>query len=312
MAENGHVTSEELIAHYDVIENTPAGIIAVAKAKANAKDVVPLSDYRVEIGSTGLRVFGGYVSQEFLTELVGLRGYRIYDEMRKNDPVIGGLLFAVEQAIRRVKWFVKPFDQTSKHLQASEFIEENMHDMSHSWNDFISEVLTFLPFGYSWFETVYKERRGVFNRSNEEILGLDEEQPMASNDFIEPKKSNSRYTDGRIGWEKFAYRPPDTLFKWEIDRSGEILGMWQQDIRRAVAPVFIPIEKSILFRTRRERNNPEGVSVLRNSYKPYYFKRELEKFEAIALERTGAGIPVIQLPLGYTRTDLAMASNFSS
>lgn len=270
----------------DILDSSTDAVIAVAKAKQTpglGDRRVALNDYRVEVGSTGLNIFGGRLQQEFLMELQGMKGYRVYEEMRKNDPVIGGLLFATEQAIRRVNWYSEGIDTTDEHKRASDFLDEARHDMSHSWNDFISEALTFLPFGWALFETCYKERLGR---------------------FADPP---SKYEDGKIGWRKFGYRPPDTLERWEMDEHGGIKGMWQRDIRRPMAPVFIPIEKSVLFRTKRERNNPEGISVLRTSYKPYFFKKEMEKFEAIALERTGAGIPVIKLPLGYTQRDLQLA-----
>lgn len=289
--EHGVIAVSRNYSHNDLSQ------IAKAKRASRTDKAVPLADYRAEFGSTGLNIFGGRVNQEFLTELQGLKGYRIYEEMRKNDPVIGGLLFATEMAIRRVHWFAKGSDDES-----TTFLEECKDDMSMTWNDFISEVLTMLPFGWAWFEQVYKERRGrnALDRTMQTpIFGL------TSNLTEDPPRS--KYNDGRIGWRKFAYRPPDTLERWEMDKSGGILGMWQRDIYVMRAPVFLPLEKSILFRTRMERNNPEGSSVLRNSYRPWFFKKELEKFEAIALERTGAGIPVIKLPLGYTSKDLSTA-----
>jgi len=59
--------------------------------------------------------------------------------------------------------------------------------------------------------------------------------------------------------------------------------------------VSIPIEKMILFRTTIERDNPEGKSVLRSMWKPYYIKSQLEEIEAISAERLGSGFPVFYL-----------------
>lgn len=224
------------IQNLDILSSSEYGIIA--KAKASSKDAVPLADYKAEMGTTGLHVFGGRINQEFLLELQGIKGYRTYEEMRKNDPVIGGLLFAIEMAMRRVNWFAKGVNDDDDQTKATEFLDQCKDDMSLSWNDFISEALTFLPFGWSYFEIVFKERKGRDGGDN-----------------------RSKYDDGKIGWRKFGYRPPDTLEKWEMDQNGGIKGMWQRDIYAARPAILIPIEKSILFRTRRERNNPEGLAL---------------------------------------------------
>ena len=45
-----------------------------------------------ELGSTGLTRFGGLVYEEWLAELQGVKGIRVYREMRDNDPVVGAIL----------------------------------------------------------------------------------------------------------------------------------------------------------------------------------------------------------------------------
>ncbi|MFW9991929.1 MAG: phage minor head protein [Candidatus Odinarchaeota archaeon] len=219
----------------------------------------------VEIGTTGLNRWGGNVQEEFLSELRGQRGRRIYLEMSSNDPVVGAILFAVEMALREVPWYVEPGSDS----KTTEFLKTCMDDCSHTWADFISEVLHMLTYGFSWFEIVYKKRDGI----------------------------NSKYSDGLIGWRKFAHRPADTLSRWEFDENGGISAFVQScppDFRE----VRIPVGKSILFRTRKEKNNPEGRSILRTAYRPWYFKKNLEALEGISLERIYAGFPVIKLPKG--------------
>src|SRR3972149_1953308 len=48
-----------------------------------------------EVGTTGLKRFGGEVQEEFDPNLRGVRGVRVYDEMRRNDPDIGAILSAI-------------------------------------------------------------------------------------------------------------------------------------------------------------------------------------------------------------------------
>lgn len=226
-----------------------------------------------EIGSSGLNISGGTVKEEFLPELQGRQGIRTYKEMRDNDPIVGAILFAVEMLIRQARWQVAPFEENNtQDKETAEFVDSCREDMSSTWQDVLTEVLTMLPFGWAYLETVYKKRAG-FN--------------------VKPGQ-NSRFSDGRIGWRKLPLRPQDTLEKWELDSAGGVKGMWQR--RSGLQPTFIPIEKALLFRTLTAKNNPEGRSILRNSYRPWYFKKRIEEIEGIGVERDLAGMPVLQPP----------------
>jgi hypothetical protein len=63
----------------------------------------------------------------------------------------------------------------------------------------------------------------------------------------------------------------------------------------------LPIDRSLLFRTSIAKGNPEGVSLLRNAYRSWYFKKRLEEFEAIGVERDLAGMPVARVPAEYLK-----------
>ena len=51
------------------------------------------------IGSTGLRAYGGYVTEEFLPELRFQQGARKYREMADNDPIVGAVLYGLAAAV---------------------------------------------------------------------------------------------------------------------------------------------------------------------------------------------------------------------
>jgi hypothetical protein len=90
-------------------------------------------------------------------------------------------------------------------------------------------------------------------------------------------------------------RAQETLFRWMMDDDGGIQGMVQVDPSSGGIH-HIPIEKSLLFRTSSQKNNPEGRSILRNAYRSWYFKRRIEEIEAIGIERDLAGLPVAYVP----------------
>lgn len=229
-----------------------------------------------EVGATGLQRAGGFITEEFLNALRGRRAAQIYREMSDNDPIVGGILFSIDKLIRNVKWTVK-----SDNDEIAEFVDQCRNDMETTWEDLISEIMTMLPYGWSLFELVYKRRMG------------DEPPPRMQNGKAVAQLP-SKFDDGRIGWGKIASRSQDSLYRWGIDDTGSITGMYQNpapDYRVR----FIPIEKALLFRTSTNKNNPEGRSILRNAYRPWYFKKRIEEIESIGIERDLAGFPVLWL-----------------
>lgn len=60
--------------------------------------------------------------------------------------------------------------------------------------------------------------------------------------------------------------------------------------------MLIPIEKSLHFVTKSTKSNPEGKSILRGAYRPWYFKKRIQEIEGIGIERDLAGFPVLTGP----------------
>lgn len=229
-----------------------------------------------ELGSTGLKRWGGYVDEEFLPQLRGHKAVAVFNEMRFNDPVVGAVVFAVDMLLRQITWRSEPASGDMEDQRAAMFLDECMNDMSHTFSDLISEILSMLVFGWSWHEVVYKRRIG---------------------DVRNPR-FRSKFNDGLIGWRKMPIRAQETLHEWDFGNDGGIDGMWQN------APpdyqmVHLPIEKSLLFRTSIHKNNPEGLSILRNAYRPWYYKKRMEEVEGIGIERDLAGLPVAKIPAKY-------------
>ena len=239
-----------------------------------------------EIGRIGQRRYGGTLYEEFLPQLRGRRGIAVYDEMSENDDIVGAILFAIEMLVRQCDWNVGPGGSTAKDKEAAEFVKSCMDDMQDTWIDTISEILSFLTFGWSFHEIVYKRRMGN----------------------TKDPRMKSKYNDGLIGWKKLPIRAQDTLYQWEYDTEDNLLGMTQMP-----PPDFgtftIPMEKALLFRTKSRKNNPEGRSILRTAYRPWYFKRRIQEIEGIGIERDLAGLPVLYGPEGLDLWDENMPDN---
>ncbi len=231
-----------------------------------------------EIGHTGLKEYSGVVYEEELRAIQSKsRWYKKIREMSENDATIGAVLFAIEMLIRQVPWTVQAGGEDPEDIEAQEFLESCLDDMSQSWADTLAEMLSFLTWGWSYHEIVYKYRQG---------------------DSDDPTK-RSKYDDGRVGWRKMPVRAQETLDHWNFDDGGGVKSLVQ-----LAPPTYqlyeIPIEKALLFRTSNYKGNPEGQSILRRCYKAWYFKDKIETYEAIGVERDASGIPVIYAPEAWT------------
>lgn len=248
--------------------------------------VVPksISQSDIELGLSGLKRFSGHVYEEFLPQLFGSKAIQTYREMADNDAIVGALLFAIEMLIRQIEWHVETEGTDAASVDARQFIEECLNDMSTSWEETLGEILSMLTYGFSYHELCYKPRTGA--------------DPFGQSGM------GSQYEDGRIGWRKWGIRAQETRWAWQFSGTGGIEGMWQNS-PPDYHNVFIPIQKALLFRPRQHKGNPEGRSILRTAYRSYWFVKRMQEIEGIGVERDLAGFPVIDVPAEITSASAA-------
>jgi len=250
----------------------PPGVVVPADPTPGVVSGYAPTNPFIELGSTGLKRYSGYVVEEFLRVLQGRQAAVVYREMRENDAVVNAMLFAIEYLVRQVTWRVDAASADVGDQLRAQFVNSCLDDMNITWADLIAEVLSMLPYGWHWAEIVYKRRLA--------------EDP-------DPTR-RSRYGDGRIGWRKISTRAQDSLLHWEFDEEGGVQAMVQ------LAPpkfqiVTLPVEKSLLFRPTSWKGNPEGRSILRGAYRSWFLAKRVQEYEAIGLERDLAGYPVAQI-----------------
>lgn len=274
-----------------------------------------MADDLSELGTSGLRRASGFITDDPLPSLQGPRGVRTFRDMSENDPVVGAMLFAIEKVITRLEWRLDPADDSPEAQATAEFVDGCLHDMSESWDVTLQSILSMLIYGWSFHEIVYKRRGGP--------------------EQTDPSR-RSKFNDGRIGWRKWAIRGQETLWQWAMDPAGGVQGMIQMDpynlhakaasdpravaeqqqaqnpfagggsqtidghsINTTTGTVLIPINKGLLFRVSAQKGNPQGRSLLRNAYRPWFYKKRIEEIEAVGIERDLAGLPVAYVPPEY-------------
>lgn len=222
-------------------------------------------------GESGLNRWGNNVFEELLPQLRWPTAARVYKEMSDNDPVIGAIILMSKQLLKNAEWTVTIKGESPEAEAARLFVEQCKDDMERPWNDFISEALSMIIYGWSFHEINYKVRKGPREKKREH---------------------RSKYRDGKIGWRGMPIRSQSTLQGWIYDKDSYLLAMEQlapPHFKKSV----IPLTKAVLFNTECNRENPEGRSMLRNAYRPWHFKKKIEEIEGVGIERDLAGLPVI-------------------
>lgn len=234
--------------------------LAAAETRLNKQ--TPKQPFQV-LGVNTRQSASGSLYQDFLPQLQGLQGMRTIREMTHNDATIGSILYAVEMLLREMPWSAEPDETDPGGEEAAEFLGECVEDMEHTWPDHVARALSFLPYGFSMFETIYRRRRHT---------------------------DGSMFDDGRIGWRRFDPRPQESIDKWVWD-DGRLTGVRQATGRGSV---FIPIEKLLHYTT--DSTTPEGRSILRTAYTSWYYKKYATEQTMIGLQRDLAGMPVAWIP----------------
>jgi hypothetical protein len=230
-----------------------------------------------EIGTTSPSTYLGFLRQEYNPDLREQNGLRTYDKMRRSDSTVRGVLRLMKTPVLGARWFVKPASDSAKDKNIADFVSWNLFKgMSNSWPQLLTEALLCLDYGYYMFEKVFTNKH--------------------------PAKP------GMICWQKFAPRHPLDALYWEFDNKGGPAGVQMYNYS-VLSQIFIPINKLAVFTFEKEAGDMVGMSLLRSAYKPWYYKQQLEKIDAIQKERHGIGIPIIKLPIGFTNNDRLLADN---
>jgi SPP1 gp7 family putative phage head morphogenesis protein len=223
-----------------------------------------------ELGRSGFAHWYGNIEERFIKELYGSDGIAVFDEMRRRDPTLRAILFATKLMARTAEWrAVSPTDKPGPEMEATEHLQSCIEDMSHTMSDAVDFQLTMLPFGWSWQEICYKRRDG------------------------RDAKHPSQFDDGRIGWRKWAPRKQKSWYKWGLDDTGGVEGLWQAPPdAKGGTQLFIPITKSLHFTTENDGGDPEGISIFESCYEHWYFLKNLLPTLGIGFERSFVGLPV--------------------
>lgn len=223
-----------------------------------------------EIGSSGIKIYGGYVYEDYLDKMRGTERADKFDQMRRSDSNVKMLMSAVKNPIKSANWSIKPGNQDNqKEAEAdADFIKHILFkDMGKTFNQFLGEALTMADFGHSVFEITHKV---VTNH---------------------PKFGNYN------GIRNLAWRSPRTIERWNVDPKTEELKSITQIADGDLGKfVDIPAEFLIWFNIEQEGSNYEGVSLLRSCYGNWMRKNNYLKLNAAGIEKYAIPTPIVTVP----------------
>jgi hypothetical protein len=199
--------------------------------------------------------------------------------MVRNDGTVRGSLLQLKSPITSARWFVEPATDSVRDKNVAEFVEKNLFEgLSTSWPMLLNDVLLMANYGHMVLEKVFTQNHPLF--------------------------------PGKTAWQKLAPRHPLDIMEWGYDGNGgpDYIKMYAMG-PHGEEPPKIPISKLLIFSIDAEAGDLNGTSVLRSAYKHWYYKENLYKIDAIQKERHGIGIPVIQLPPGFSEADRRAAED---
>lgn len=268
---SANFASDKILEGYDGATTASMPVDAAKSASSE----LPASRRFTAHGLPGLRRKGGEIDEEWLSELRGSKGAKVYREMADNDPIIGAFLLVVEMLLRQTSYRIEPAEDSDQGRRVAEFCESCIDDMRGGMPGFMTEFLTALTYGWALMEKVWKIRRGPTYQS---------------------PQLHSKHDDGRIGIQRLQLIGQESLFEWRFDESDRAIAMIQRPPPPHVALLTVPMDKCLHVRFRYTKDNPEGYSLLRVPYTSYYHRKMLQFVEAVGIERDLAGYPVMEVP----------------
>jgi len=339
-------TGQPLIAPYPLYRGVTApvpelgaggsGLGTGEKIPASSIESLVSRGYTLVFGASGNPVVSGFLVDlgEYNVQMMGLNAVKIYEQMRRGDGQVYGILQAMMLPIKSARWELVPEEKTSlvpgpsslaKGQQqrtndqgqrtASTGAGRNTRNKANEVCDFVKANL------FGGLET-RTPRGGWVSQNFVDVLNIALRMLIFGCAVYEMV-----YTvDGdKLRLRRCADRQALTFYRWHTDPAildnslplglyddGETLVALQQYGYRGgsfITPL-LPAEKIARFTFNQEGANFWGLPPTRAMYPHWYVKSALQRIDAIACERNSLGIPAILLPPGAAKEDIASAQNF--
>jgi len=197
-------------------------------------------------------LFGGKGAMQYNPSwLVGRKGMRIYDEMRRDEQIKAALAFK-KHAILAAGWDIVSPEGKPDDWEPAQFVDWNFDRLDGSVSDRIMAMLLELDYGFSIGELIWEQNE------DPQFAGK-----WAIQDIVSIKPHSIRF---------------------QQDETGKVLEAIQWGMGEEI---HIPVEKLVIMTYQGEWSNPFGRSDLEACYSAWWAKDSANKWLSILLERFG-------------------------
>jgi hypothetical protein len=292
--------------------------------------------YTLVFGASGNPVVSGFLVDlgEYNAQMMGLNAVKQYEQMRRGDGQVYGILQAMMLPIKSARWELVPGEDRNSELGVRSSGGKNTNPEPRTPKSASSNGAGKVTKSKAQEVTEFV-RQNLFG-------GLESRTPRggwATQSFVDVLNIALRMlvfgcavyemvftVDGdKLRLRRCADRQALTFYRWHTDPAvldntlplglyddGETLVALQQYGYRGgsfITPL-LPAEKIARFTFNQEGANFWGLPPTRAMYPHWYVKSALQRIEAIACERNSLGVPCILLPPGASKEDVAAAQNF--
>ena len=219
------------------------------------------------IGTSGAVFHGGYLYAEETNAQLNNQDsrYKIYADILSNTSIVSA----------GVRYFLNLVSKADWNFEASEL------DRDGKYAELAEEILTSDP-ATPWHRIV---RRAAMYR----FYGYSIQEWTAK-----------RRPDGWLTYDDIAPRPQKTIYRWEVDPYGNVLGAYQTNPENN-QEVLLPRNRILYLVDDALSNTPEGMGVFRHLVSSAQRLARYEQLEGFGFETDLRGIPIGRAPF----TDLA-------
>lgn len=219
-----------------------------------------------EIGGTGTQDSFGIISDDKNSQFHTGSDMRIYEEMKRTDPMIRATMEALRRPILAAGYTVNPASDDPTDQEIAKFVDKSLDGMETPFDQLLEEILDYPFQGFRYYEKVFCVKEGM------------------------------------VAWEKWASRQPSAHHRWEMSNGEKGVQQILTGTKENKTYADIPWDKLILFTYQRTGSNYGGFPLLRTVFRNWESKDLLYRIQLISMERA-AGVIKIKLPKGATQQD---------
>ena len=223
------------------------------------------------IGSSGATIVGGFLQEgERNAALSGRSKYDTWMNMIKNVSIVSAGARFYRNLLIKATWQLDPADKSDEAKRLADDIQGQIDDLDRPWASIIGAAGMYRFFGFSTQEWVAKRRE----------------------------------EDGAFVLADIAQRPQSTIWQWDTQEDGKVIGCIQRD-PNTMREAYLPRAKLLYIVDDTFADTPEGLGIYRQLANPADTLLELQRLETYGYEMDLQGVPLIRAPLAAIQQNLS-------